>query len=101
MSHDGGGTIDNRATFAIGASRLFSETGAFGFVNDTGGSVTNLGTFYYAGSAGKGFTQGAGTTTGNPVVIDSTLLAYLARSEDGQAQHRAAALSRRPLTPRA
>ena len=33
--------------------------------------------------------------------LADALLAYLARSEDGQAQHRAAALSRRPLTPRA
>jgi serine/threonine-protein kinase len=32
--------------------------------------------------------------------LADALLVYLARSEDGQAQHRAAALSRRPVTPR-
>ena len=69
----GAQTFSNQSVLDIAAGKTFATTQSNGnsFVNDAGGSIVNNGAFIQQGLGG--FTEGDGTTSGNPVLVDSAL----------------------------
>jgi len=70
---DGAGLFDNQGTVTIGDSRTLVVSGGTGleFRNDSGGSIAGNGiTGQLILNNGNTFTQSAGTTTGNPVLVN-------------------------------
>jgi hypothetical protein len=68
----GAETFSNQSLLEIAGGKTFhTESNGNSFVNDAGGSIVNNGAFVQQG--GNGFTEGDGTTSGNPVLVDSSL----------------------------
>ncbi len=75
FSHSGGGLFDNHSLMTVTSGHTFDSNGnSLAFKNGTGGRIDNQGVFYFSG--GVGFTQGDGTTSGTPVIVDSVPLAF-------------------------
>ncbi len=61
-----GATFTNQGAFTVATGTTFNTNGnGTGFVNGSGGAITNDGEF--ASTGGGGFDEGAGTTGGNPI----------------------------------
>jgi hypothetical protein len=74
-SYSGSGRFGNRGAFAVTGPHTFDAEGnSIGFANGDGGSIDNMGKFYFSG--GQGFEQGAGTTSGIPLIVGSVPLQF-------------------------
>src|SRR5581483_5103795 len=90
--NNGGSTLTNQGAIAIGSGASLNITTGASFTNGAGGSIaaTGSGMLFELGGT---FTQGAGTTTGTPVVVDNGNVAYAGAGASAIALHGSGNLS--------
>ena len=62
-----GATLTNQGTIDVAVNDSILFEGNSETVDNSAGTIDNLGTYELTGGTGQAFTQGAGTTTGNPI----------------------------------